>query len=335
MTWMNATSRAGLRELAAHESPLVMPIASFVGGPLIRAEALEMVQDPAVQCRALLALHRRFQSRVIVGCMDLSVEAEAFGSTVRATEHEVPVVIGRRLTVPSDLESLKVPQVGIGRTSVALEVVRRLGLEVPEVPVLGSVAGPFSLAARLLGVSEALMLTSDDPEFVHGVLKKCTAFLVRYVTALRDRGAIGVLMADPTAGLLSPRAMAVFASPYVRRIVERVEMPDFTVVLHNCAAKAAHLPALLESGAQAFHFGAPMDLQKARELLPPGHLVCGNLDPAKVFVGGTPSSVAEAVKECLANFARRPGYVLSTGCDLPPHTPLANLEAFYKAAQGG
>ncbi|MBL9136407.1 MAG: uroporphyrinogen decarboxylase family protein [Verrucomicrobiales bacterium] len=332
---MNATSRAGLRELAAHESPLVMPVLSFPGGPLTRVKVREMVSDPAVQVRALLALHRRFQTRVILGCMDLSVEAEAFGAEVQFVDDEVPRVTGRRLTCPGDLESMRSPQVGVARTAVALEVVRRLGLEVPEVPVLGGVTGPFSLAARLLGVSEALMLTLDHPEFVHAVVKKCTTFLVRYVTALRDRGAIGVLMADPTAGLLAPRAMATFASPYVRRIVERVEMPGFTVVLHNCAAKAAHLPALLESGAEAFHFGAPMDLRQACDQVPPGHLVCGNLDPAKVFVGGDPASVTESVKVCLANFGRRPGYVLSSGCDLPANTPLANLEMFFKAARQG
>lgn len=331
---MNATSRDGLRELAAHDSPLAMPIGSFPGGPLIRAKVREMVSDAEVQSRALLAYHRRFQTRVILSCMDLSVEAEAFGSRITFSDHEVPTVTGPRLCNPGDLDRMKVPQVGVARTSVALEVVRRLGLEVPGVPVLSGVAGPFSLAARLLGVSEAMMLTLDHPEFVHAVVKKCTTFLARYVAALRDRGAIGVFMADPTAGLLSPRAMATFASPYVRKIVDRVEMPGFTVVLHNCAAKAVHLPALLESGANAFHFGAPMDLKQAFEAMPPGHLVCGNLDPARVFVAGDPALVAKSVKACLEAFGDRPGYVLSSGCDLPANTPLENLEAFYLAARG-
>jgi uroporphyrinogen decarboxylase len=331
---MNATSRDGLRELAAHESPLALPIASFPGGPLIRAKVRDMVSDAEVQSRALLALHRRFQTRVILGCMDLSVEAEAFGCRISVSDHEVPTVIGRRLTSLADLDSMKIPPVGTARTSVVLEVVRRLGLEVPEVPVIGCLTGPFSLAARLLGVSEAMMLTLDHPEFVHAVVKKCTTFLARYATALRDRGAIGVFMADPTSGLLSPRGMGTFASPYVRRIVDRVEMPGFTVVLHNCAAKAAHLPALLETDASAFHFGAPMDLRQAFETVPPGHLVCGNLDPARVFVAGDPGSVAAAVKTCLDEFGRRPGYVLSSGCDLPGNTPLANLEAFFQAARG-
>ena len=75
-------------------------------------------------------------------------------------------------------------------------------------------------------------------------------------------------MAEPSAGLLSPRSVARFSSPYVNRVVEAVAEDHFAFVLHNCAAKLAHLSAIPEAGAKIIHFGAPMDLPTALAKVP-------------------------------------------------------------------
>jgi uroporphyrinogen decarboxylase len=308
-----------------------MPIASFPGAQLTGATVWQMASDSAAQTEAVLALHERFRTRVLLTCMDLSAEAEAFGATLQTSDDEVPTVRGRQVSSEEDAARLPVPDVGTARTAVQPEVVCRLVAHAPGTPVLAGVTGPFSLAARLLGVSEALLLTHDRPDLVHTVTEKCAAFLTRYVIALRDAGAQGVFMAEPTAGLISPQALAQFSAPYVRAIAGATAAPGFTVLLHNCGAKPAHLPALLTSGVRALHFGAPMDLTAALAAAPPDTLVFGNLDPAGVFLTGTPESVAEHVRQRLAQVGHHPNFVLSSGCDLPCRTPLANLAAFFAA----
>jgi uroporphyrinogen decarboxylase len=91
---------------------------------------------------------------------------------------------------------------------------------------------------------------------------------------------------------------------------------------------------VLASGARAFHFGAPMDLPAALKAVPASTLVCGNLDPSRVFVQSTPAEVSVATRALCAATAPWPNHVLSSGCDLPPGTPLANLDAFFSAAAG-
>jgi uroporphyrinogen decarboxylase len=201
--------------------------------------------------------------------------------------------------------------------------------------VLAGMVGPFSLAARLYDVSQALALTIEDPAFMHLLLEKSTAFLTAYAQAFKAAGADGVIMAEPTAGLLSPKAMAVFSSAYVKRIVSAVDDAKFRIILHNCAARLVHLPAVLESGARVLHFGAPMDLPAALAQVPANVVLCGNLDPTNVFFRGTPGGILAAAKGLMDATRSHRNFILSSGCDVPPGTPLENIAAFYEACPGG
>jgi uroporphyrinogen decarboxylase len=190
--------------------------------------------------------------------------------------------------------------------------------------------GPFSLAGRIFGVSEALEATLSSPELLIALLEKATAFLCQYAVAFREAGACGVIMAEPAAGLLSPRGLARFSAPYVKQVVEAAQNKDFTLVLHNCSAKLAHLPRILESGAEIYHFGAPMDLPSALAQVDGKVILCGNLDPTAVFKSGSSDEVREKTKALLESTAAYPNYVISSGCDLAPQTPLENLDTFYQ-----
>jgi uroporphyrinogen decarboxylase len=267
--------------------------------------------------------------------MDLSAEGEAFGCAIRMPEDEIPTVIGRLASSLEDVQALAVPAPGSLRTAVHLEACRLLAAQANGTPVLGGLIGPFSLAGRLFGVSEALEATMSDPETVLLLLEKVTRFLSGYAAAFKRAGASGVIMAEPAAGLLSPRGLGRFSAPFVRRIIEEVQDERFTVILHNCGAKLAHLPKVLESGAEIYHFGAPMDILAALEQVDGRAVLCGNLDPSAVFHGGTPDGMRRAVRDLLDGVGGRRNFVLSSGCDLPPGTPVANLDAFYAAGKAG
>lgn len=168
-----------------------------------------MVTDPQVLAEVLAALHREFATPVVLTAMDLSVESEAFGCGAFA-DHEVPTLVGRLVTTRDAAERLAIPEPGAGRTRVYLETARRLRTLPGRPLVLASMLGPFSLAARLYGVSEALGLTIENTDLTHLLLEKATAFLAAYAKAFKAAGADGLVMAEPTAGLLSPRAMTAF-----------------------------------------------------------------------------------------------------------------------------
>lgn len=310
---------------------LAVPIAVYPGLAITGASVQDVVANPQAQFEAQAALHARHPMPWVLSAMDLSAEAEAFGCALHQAENEVPSVTGRLVSSLSEAKNLAVPNAGDKRTAVYLQTVSLLRSRFPQQVVLAGCIGPFSLAARLVGVSEAMELTVTEPELMEHLLAKGSQFLAAYLRAFREAGADGVIMAEPAAGLLSPRSMAAFSSRWIRQIALAVEDGRFSFILHNCAAKAVHLAALWEAGVKTFHFGAPMDLVTALAQAPADAVLCGNLDPAAVFVRASPAEVGERTRDLLE--AARPyrRFVISSGCDIPWAAPLANLDAFFEA----
>jgi uroporphyrinogen decarboxylase len=325
---MSVRSFHSLVVTSAHRPAL--PLAMYPALTLTGAKVSDIATNPRAQFDAQAALHERYGLSFVMSAMDLSVEAEAFGCSVAMSETELPMITGRRVASPEEARNLSVPEPGDRRTSVYLEAVRLLR-DLPGAPfVLAGCIGPFSLAARLAGVSEALELTITEPEVMHTLLEKCTLFLTAYLAAFEAAGARGVIMAEPAAGLLSPRALAAFSSRYISHIAASFHDGSLEIILHNCAARLLHLPAVLETGLKAFHFGAPMDMIAALDRVAPDVVRCGNLDPTAVFLRGSPADVTVRTKHLLSAAATHRNFVISSGCDLPPHVPLANLDAFYQ-----
>lgn len=89
--------------------------------------------------------------------MDLSVEAEAFGSEIRWSEYENPTVSGSIASTLDEIEKLKIPEAGSGRTGEVLRCVELCAAGCDR-PVLGGMIGPFSLAGRLADMTEIMIL---------------------------------------------------------------------------------------------------------------------------------------------------------------------------------
>jgi uroporphyrinogen decarboxylase len=321
--------------LRVRSSPgrLPVPISTYPGLLLTGARVSDVLSDPAAQVDAQLALHDRFDTPVLLSAMDLSTEAEAFGCTIRFPDDEIPSVIGRPITSTGDIDRLTVPTVGDKRTAVHLEAIRLMRRATEDAVVLGEMIGPFSLAAQLIGITEIMFLCASDPGAVEALVLKVTSFLIEYARAFAQAGADAVIVAEPVAGLVSPADLGRFSSRAIAEMREAVEDGPFRIILHNCGARLVHLPKILEAGASMYHFGARMDLLSALARVPADVVVSGNLDPVRVFCDGTAEEVRRHTSELLASTTSYRSFVPSSGCDLPPRMPLANLEAFYDAVR--
>ena len=318
---------------ASPKKPL--PILSFPCVSLLGVTVRELISDSDLQAKGMKAVADRVDAAAAVSFMDLSVEAECFGATVTLFDDEVPTVKGHLVNDADEAEALAVPPMGSGRTQICVDAIRKAAAIITDRPVLAGMIGPFSLAARLLDVSEIMMDCYDDPDMVHTVLRKSTDFLVTYAKAFQAAGADGVIMAEPVAGLLSPALEEEFSSPYVKQIVDAVQDDGFVVIYHNCGDNVPKmLDSILSTGAAAYHFGNAVDME--RDILsrvPADTVVMGNIDPAGVLRMGTPERVREATLALLEKCAKYPNFVLSSGCDMPPLTPWENIDAFFEAVK--
>lgn len=311
-----------------------MPILSFPSTSLLGVSVRQLTHDAGLQAKGIAQIAARTDAAAAVTTMDLSVEAEAFGCAVRDFDDEVPTVVGALVTDEDEAAALAVPKVGDARTGLYVEAARKAKALVADRPVLAGMIGPFSLAGRLMDVSEALANCIAEPDFVHILLRKTTDFLTAYARAYKEAGLDGLVMAEPLSGLLSPALEAEFSAPYVKEIVSAVQEDLFGVIYHNCGPNTPHmLPSLAGNGAAAYHFGDAVDLAEILAKWPSDKPVCGNVSPSAQFLNGTPETMREATLKVLGACAGDPRFVLSSGCDIPPRSPWANIDAFFQSAK--
>lgn len=323
--------KAWKERVLSGERRLAVPIMTHPGIELCGLTVRDAVTDGQAHARAILALNDRYPADACTVIMDLTVEAEAFGAPVVFPEDEVPSVTEPLVHDLAEIEALKVPSVDAARVPQYLKANRIVAEALDDKPLFSGCIGPFSLAGRLLGMTELMMAVFTEPDTVRLLLDKCTRFIESYCLALRETGAQGVIMAEPAAGLISGEDCSLYSSQYVRRIVERVQDDRFMVVLHNCGDTGHCTAAMTETGAAAYHFGNQADMVTALGVCPPDSLVMGNLDPVCIFRQAGADEVARATAELLHATRDYPNFILSSGCDVPPAVPQANIAAFYRA----
>lgn len=323
--------KSWLADLAASKKP--MPILSFPSSQLLGVSVYELTHSAELQSGGMKAVADRTDAAAAVSMMDLSVEAEAFGCQIMAAENEIPTVIGALITCEEEAEALEIPEIGAARTGIYIEAAKNAKAMITDRPVLAGIIGPFSLAGRLMDVSEALANCIAEPDTVHIALKKTTAFLIEYAKAYKVAGVDGIVMAEPLSGLLSPELEAEFSAPYVRDIISAVQDEEFAVIYHNCGPNTPHMTeSIAGSGAWAYHFGDAVDLSVLLEKMPGDKPICGNISPSAEFLNGTPESIYRATSGLLAKCGGYKNFVLSSGCDIPPEASWDNIGAFFKAA---
>lgn len=310
---------------------LAIPIITHPGIKLCGSSVLKAVTDGQAHADAICALNDRFPADAVTAIMDLTVEAEAFGARIRFSENEIPNVVGRLVQDAASVAELEVPSLDKGRVPEYLKANRIVASRIKDKKVFGGCIGPFSLAGRLFDLSELMMAMYIEPETVTTLLGKCTDFITSYLQAMKETGINGVILAEPASGLVSNDDCYQYSSVYVRRIVEAVQDDGFSIVLHNCGNTGHCTDAMIRSGAWALHFGNRADMVEALETCPPGLPVMGNIDPVTVMQQASPEQVYAAVSELLARTSGFGNFILSTGCDVPPRTPLVNIQAFYQA----
>ena len=322
-----------MKEVINDKNRRALPVMTHPGIELIGKTVLEAVSDGNVHFEAIKALDQKYPSAACTAIMDLTVEAEAFGAAVNFQENEIPTIVERLVSDRESVEKLQVPDLTAGRVPQYILANKLTAEYSRHKPTFGGIIGPFSLAGRLYDMSELMLACYCESEVVKLLLKKCTEFLKAYCLEQKKQGVNGVIIAEPAAGLLDNAGCSEFSSQYIKQIVEAVQDDNFMVVLHNCGNTGHCTAAMLETGAWGYHFGNKANMVTALNDCPPDVLVMGNLDPVTVFKSATPELIRSTVLNLLNDTSGYPNYVLSSGCDMPPHTPHANIEAFYGALE--
>lgn len=307
-----------------------LPILSFPSVSLLGITVRELLSSPEMQVNGMKAIADKCPVGASLNMMDLSLEAEAFGAKVHFYDNDVPAIEKGIIEDISEAESIIVPEIGSGRTGIAVEGIRLAKKTITDRPVFCGVIGPYSLAGRLFDMTELMMECFYNPTAVRILLEKATEFIISYIKAFKSAGADGVIMAEPAAGLLSPELAEEFSMPFVKEIFDAVSSDDFILCYHNCGNSANDMLGMIgKLGADIVHLGNAIDLKKALEEIPSGTVVMGNADPVMLRTG-TPADINAEVQRIFDECSQYENFMLSTGCDVPPAAKWENIDEYFK-----
>ncbi len=308
--------------------PFAVPLMGYPGIQLTGDTMKDVILFPDRQFEALKALVDTFNPPAIFPMMDLTVEASGLGLEVEFPEDDVAYVRKHPIHEGDDLSALKtVDLLSAPRVRNYLQVVEAIAKTFGGIHG-GYVIGPLSLAGLLMGVENLALALLDNAFFVRELLSILSEKLARVALAEESAGADIITILDPTAMIISPLQFDVFVKPAIQRIIRDLKAMS---LLHICG-HAGHLVGHMgQTGVDGLSLDYQVNLVQAEERVPPEVIIWGNLNPVDVFLKGIPESVKEQAKNLLTEMEKFDNFVLSSGCDLPAHTPLENIQAFFEA----
>jgi uroporphyrinogen decarboxylase len=329
---MNRNMKHWVRSIISSSDRKAMPIMTYPGLTLTGKSVLQMVTKGEVQFECIKALSTRYPtiaSATLI--MDLSAEAEAFGSKINYHENEIPTISGRLISSFRDLDKLMIPGTGDGRTNEYLKAAKLCVNNLTDRPVFGGIIGPFTLAGRLFDITEMMTAILIEPDGAHELLTKCLTYLKQYSASFKEAGTDGIVIAEPAAGLLSPEHCHEFSSEYVKMLVNSFQDDNFIAILHNCGNTTNLVSSMVSTGCVGFHFGNAVEMTDILPQVPADRLVFGNIDPASILKNSTKEIILSRTLELLERTSSYKNFILSSGCDIPPGTSLSNIDAFFDA----
>ena len=261
---------------------------------------------------------------------DITAEAELFDCGIKAGDlKQQPSVVKHVVTNLEDLEKIKDYNLKEGRVGLVLEAIKILSEKYgKELPIIGSMIGPFSLAQHINGDAWfGNLFTGED--VVPALLDFCSDFNVAYAKAMVENGADTIAIIDPTASyeLIGGEFYEKYALPYQKKIVDAMKELDVATVLHICGNTTKGLGIMDKTGVNGISVDQRVDIKTATGNVE-NAIIVGNLDPVAVLWNGTPDEIAEASKKALDAGVG----LLTAGCGIVSMTSTANLQTMVKCA---
>ena len=143
-------------DVIATPERIAIPIMTHPGIELCGKTVKQAVTNGQTHAEAICKLNEVYPAAASTVIMDLTVEAECFGSEIVFAENEVPNVVGRLVHDHASIVALPVPSIQSGRMPEYLKANRLAAENITDKPVFGGCIGPFSLAGRLYDMSEMM-----------------------------------------------------------------------------------------------------------------------------------------------------------------------------------
>ncbi len=315
-----------------------VPVIAQVFGHAAIVEGVPLgnyLKDGEVLARCQLKALDRYGYDSVFALMDTSVETEAVGSRLAYRSDNYPYVREYAISDAGEIDRFAIPDPQkSGRMPELLKAAKILRSELgDDVLVTGCVMGPLTLATQLLGAEKALFLAADNPDLFSRVLDFAVKVIISFGIAQLEAGAHLPLVFDPSASpaVVPPQFFREFELPRLKKIFgEFKKAGSCANWLHIAGPAASIFPFYPEAGVEIANFDYCIDPLLARQILP-RTCIDGNIKSIS-FIDSDQDEIASRSARLLDIFNNR-GFILSSGCEIPPESDPKNIAAMVKAAR--
>lgn len=216
-----------------------------------------------------------------------------------------------------------------GRIPELLRAVKILKNEVgDEVPIVGGIIGPFTVAGALLETVTLLKASFKTPEKMRSFLEVAEKAGTALARALIDAGADIIACEDMTASpaLIAPDTYRDFELEYQRRQFDAISVPK---ILHICGNVDQIVEWMGQTGADILSIEPKSSGKLAREKCGPDIVLMGGVDTVTTLYLKDPDTVKNECEKRIADGIQ----ILAPGCAVAPGTPTENLLAMMEVAK--
>ena len=310
------------------------PILGHCNTRLTGITVREYLTDPRKCAEAQLRAYELFKPDIVIMVGDLLKEAEAMGNVLRFPDDSMCISERLALEDKANLAHLKVPDpFTAGRMPAYMESCRLVKEQVSDSSVGGNVAGPWTIAVSLRDAQNLIRDCRSDPEFVHALMQLTTEVSRTFALALATTR-VGLSIGEPTAScsLVSPRLYREFILPYHQKLFADLKAAGLTTTLHVCGYTDPILEDLVSTGADAISIDFPASLERMMEVAADKVVVIGNVN-TRLFYSGSREEMEAEVQRCISTAAGAPGFIMSTGCEVPGIALPERIHWFMEAGE--
>jgi uroporphyrinogen-III decarboxylase len=186
-----------------------------------------------------------------------------------------------------------------------------------------------------MGKTEIFLAVAERPDFVRELMRIVTAKLIVYFDFCWEEEKLprprDFAWTDDLAVSLSAPTYRDLVLPFEKEL--RFHF-DGRASLHMCG-RTDHLLEIFADDLRIDEyqgFGYEVDLVRIAGIMGGKVVLLGNVNPMLIR-SGTPAEVREATRRVIEALAPLKGFIVQDGNNIPPGSPLANINAMMEAAE--
>jgi MtaA/CmuA family methyltransferase len=314
------------------------PMIMMMGAKYLGIPYIEATQDGRKLAEGQLKIAEDFDIDCLLTCSDPArevVDIAGEGSVEWLTD-QGPVINEDKAALSDSLQlrKLKLPDpFGGGRMHdriKAIEIMRKAVGQ--DKSVVGWVEGPLALGAELRGLNRIMTDFFDDEKFVDDLLDFTMEVAIQYADAQIAAGADTIGVSDAAASMMGPEFYLRFLHARQDRVFRHIKTkhPGILTRQHICGQTEPLLEKMKELPVDIYELDYPVDLFTAKKIMG-DRVISGNVSTVTTLMNGSPDDVYAAAHQCHQACGGR--FIVGSGCEVSPLTPLENLRALIRYAK--